>query len=82
MQHSNEDLDDETYVPLKDKKNAQNKRVGFLVLSLILLGAAMVLSFVMILRSGGLPRILFVGLTILLGYIIYDAIMKYRSINK
>ncbi len=79
MQDSDEHIDEETFVPLKDKKQLQNRKVGMLVLSLIILGTALFFSVVMIMRSGGMPRILFVLLSLALGYLVYEAVMKFKS---
>ncbi len=81
MQEENDQIDEETYVPLKEKRSIQNRKVGMLVLSLIILGTALFFSMVMIMRSGGMPRILFVLLSLALGYLIYEAIMKFKSVK-
>ncbi len=81
MQETEEHLNEETFVPLKEKRQLQNRKVGMLVLSLIILGTALFFSVVMIMRSGGMPRILFVLLSLALGYLVYDAIIKFKSIK-
>ena len=81
MQSNQDEIDEETYVPLKDKKQMQNRKVGMLVMSLILLGTGLFFSIVMILRSGGMPRVLFVLLSLALGYLIYETVMKYKSVK-
>ena len=53
-------LDDEVYVPLKDKISKTKSHVSALVFYLILLGAGLFFSVVMVLRTGGMPRMLFV----------------------
>jgi uncharacterized YccA/Bax inhibitor family protein len=67
MQETDDHLDEETFVPLKEKRQLQNRKVGMLVLSLIIIGTALFFSVVMIMRSGGMPRILFVLLSLALG---------------
>ncbi len=79
MSNAEDQLDDETFVPLKDKKKLQNRKVGILVLTLIILGTGFFFSVIFIMRSGGLPRLLFVLLTLALGYLIYEAVMKFKS---
>ena len=70
MQETDEHLNEETFVPLKEKRQLQNRKVGMLVLSLIILGTALFFSVVMIMRSGGMPRILFVLLSLAQGYLV------------
>ena len=79
MQETDDHLDEETFVPLKEKRQLQNRKVGMLVLSLI--GTALFFSVVMIMRSGGMPRILFVLLSLALGYLVYEAIIKFKSVK-
>jgi len=79
MQEIDEHMDEETFVPLKEKRQLQNRKVGMLVLRLILLGAGLFFSVVMIMRSGGMPRMLFVLLSLALGYLVYEAVMKIKS---
>ena len=74
-------LDDETYVPLKDKKKHDRNRVSSLIFVLILLGTGLFFSLVMILRTGGMPRLLFVILSLCLGYLIIGAVKKVKSIK-
>jgi uncharacterized YccA/Bax inhibitor family protein len=81
MQETDDHLDEETFVPLKEKRQLQNRKVGMLVLSLIILGTALFFSVVMIMRSGGMPRILFVLLSLALGYLVYEAIIKFKSVK-
>jgi uncharacterized YccA/Bax inhibitor family protein len=81
MQETDEHLNEETFVPLKEKRQLQNRKVGMLVLSLIILGTALFFSVVMIMRSGGMPRILFVLLSLALGYLVYEAIIKFKSVK-
>ena len=81
MQETDDHLDEETFVPLKEKRQLQNRKVGMLVLSLIILGTALIFSVVMIMRSGGMPRILFVLLSLALGYLVYEAIIKFKSVK-
>ncbi|MFK7758165.1 MAG: hypothetical protein AB8B53_14645 [Flavobacteriales bacterium] len=77
-----EKIDDETYVPLKEKRAIQNRKIGILILTLIILGTALFFSVVMLMRSGGPFKVLFVLLSLAIGYLMYEAIMKYKSINK
>ena len=79
MQETDKHMDEETFVPLKEKRQLQNRKVGMLVLRLILLGAGLFFSVVMIMRSGGMPRMLFVLLSLALGYLVYEAVMKIKS---
>lgn len=79
MQETDEHMDEETFVPLKEKRQLQNRKVGMLVLRLILLGAGLFFSVVMIMRSGGMPRMLFVLLLLALGYLVYEAVIKIKS---
>tara|TARA_B100000795_G_scaffold159108_1_gene119582 strand:+ start:11511 stop:11756 length:246 start_codon:yes stop_codon:yes gene_type:complete len=81
MQETDDHLDEETFVPLKEKRQLQNRKVGMLVLSLIIIGTALFFSLVMIMRSGGMPRILFVLLSLALGYLVYEAIIKFKSVK-
>ena len=81
MQETDDPLDEETFVPLKEKRQLQNRKVGMLVLSLIILGTALFFSVVMIMRSGGMPRILFVLLSLAVGYLVYEAIIKFKSVK-
>ena len=81
MQETDDPLDEETFVPLKEKRQLQNRKVGMLVLSLIIIGTALFFSLVMIMRSGGMPRILFVLLSLALGYLVYEAIIKFKSVK-
>tara|TARA_B100000767_G_scaffold72431_1_gene68976 strand:- start:491 stop:736 length:246 start_codon:yes stop_codon:yes gene_type:complete len=81
MQETDEHLNEETFVPLKEKRQLQNRKVGMLVLSLIILGTALFFSVVMIMRSGGMPRILFVLLSLAVGYLVYEAIIKFKSVK-
>ncbi|MEZ7885816.1 MAG: hypothetical protein QMB45_07490 [Flavobacteriales bacterium] len=81
MQETDDHLDEETFVPLKEKRQLQNRKVGMLVLSLIIIGTALFFSVVMIMRSGGMPRILFVLLSLALGYLVYEAIIKFKSVK-
>ena len=81
MQETDDHLDEETFFPLKEKRQLQNRKVGMLVLSLIILGTALFFSVVMIMRSGGMPRILFVLLSLAQGYLVYEAIIKFKSVK-
>lgn len=81
MQDSDNNTNDDSFNSFNSHRSPRNKKNGPFVLSLILLGTAFFFSIVMVMRSGGVPRILFVLLALLLGYSIYETITKYKSTN-
>jgi hypothetical protein len=81
MQETDDHLDEETFVPLKEKRQLQNRKVGMLVLSLIILGTALFFSVVAIMKTGGRSQMLFVLLLLALGYLVYEAIIKFKSVK-
>jgi len=81
MSKTEENMDEETYVPLKEKRKALGRKRAFLILTLASLGAAFFFALVYALRIGGLPRMLFIVLCLALGYLIYENILKLKSIK-
>ena len=81
MQETDDHLDEETFVPLKEKRQLQNRKVGMLVLSLIIIGTALFFSVVAIMKTGGRPQMLFVLLSLALGYLVYEAVIQFKSLK-
>ena len=48
------------------------------ILVLVLLGIGMYLSVLMVMRVGGMPRILFAILSIAIGYLIYGVVKNLK----
>jgi len=76
---SEEPTSEETYVPLKTKKSIKNKLKTQLIFLLIILGAALFFSVLFVFRSGGFMKFLFVGLAIILSYVIIETIKNYKK---
>jgi hypothetical protein len=55
-----------------------SRKIAAKVLVLILLGIGMYLTVLMVMRSGGMPRILFAILAIALGYLLYGAVRNLK----
>jgi len=73
-------VEEEIFVPLKDKRKMNQRKIAILVLTLIVLGTGMFFTLLQVMRVGGMPRFLFIALAIAIGYLIYEAITKLRQI--